>query len=400
MSSLRPTGGPRRRGHGGGCLAVAGRLPPRQARCSGAARRRVPPARGAPRSRRRTPRQAVPACRAPARRHAATRRYELAARILAAAVHDATDGRPLTESLRGASSRARAAMAAGVRDQASRRALREARSTRCRHSATNRSPTEPRCSCATARSTHWRWSTPTSSAASTPICSRRSTRCLAGPRSGRRARTRPGRCCVTLTKSTRRGDARPTGSGHGRQTPSRRCGHGNRRTPRRSTTATCAGRRRVAGTGGVRRTAPRARGGCIATLQLLDAAGSPATMASTPPRPPGSRRPDARRPRGRARPSRLVGDRRPQVAQRHLRLRHRLRPVARRPRAARSPPPPGTCPPDTAFEAMHHTPRSSQRPPVEVWAVLRTLGREGVAELVGRAGEAALTIAERLVRAA
>ena len=36
-------------------------------------------------------------------------------------------------------------------------------------------------------------------------------------------------------------------------------------------------------------------------------------------------------PRRRARPGRLVGDRRPQVAQRHLRLRHRVRPRARRP---------------------------------------------------------------------
>ena len=53
------------------------------------------------------------------------RRYELAARILAAAVHDATDGRPLTESLRHASSRAGAAIAAGVRDQADRRSLRQ-----------------------------------------------------------------------------------------------------------------------------------------------------------------------------------------------------------------------------------------------------------------------------------
>ena len=34
---------------------------------------------------------------------------------------------------------------------------------------------------------------------------------------------------------------------------------------------------------------------------------------------------------------------------------------------------------------MHHTPQSSQRArQVEVWAVLRTLGRDGVAELVAR----------------
>ena len=46
----------------------------------------------------------------------------------------------------------------------------------------------------------------------------------------------------------------------------------------------------------------------------------------------GLRRPGAPAPRRRARPRRLVGDRRPQVAQRHLRLRDRLRPPAGRPR--------------------------------------------------------------------
>ena len=40
--------------------------------------------------------------------------------------------------------------------------------------------------------------------------------------------------------------------------------------------------------------------------------------------------------------------------------------------------------------------RPSGPAPIEVWAVLRTLGREGVAELVGRTCEAAVTIAERL----
>jgi predicted ArsR family transcriptional regulator len=45
------------------------------------------------------------------------RRYELAARILAAAVHDATDGRPLTESLRDAARQAGASMAHGVRNR-------------------------------------------------------------------------------------------------------------------------------------------------------------------------------------------------------------------------------------------------------------------------------------------
>ncbi len=49
------------------------------------------------------------------------------------------------------------------------------------------------------------------------------------------------------------------------------------------------------------------------------------------------------------------------------------------------------------FEAMHHTPQSSQRArQIEVWAVLRTLGRAGVAELVQQACAAARTIADAL----
>jgi glutamate/tyrosine decarboxylase-like PLP-dependent enzyme len=57
----------------------------------------------------------------------------------------------------------------------------------------------------------------------------------------------------------------------------------------------------------------------------------------------------------------------------------------------------GYLPPERGFEAMHHTPQSSQRArQVEVWAVLRTLGRSGVAELVQRASDAAQLIAEQL----
>jgi glutamate/tyrosine decarboxylase-like PLP-dependent enzyme len=57
----------------------------------------------------------------------------------------------------------------------------------------------------------------------------------------------------------------------------------------------------------------------------------------------------------------------------------------------------GYLPPDAGFEAMHHTPQSSQRArPVEVWSVLRTLGRQGVAGLVTRACDVATTIAARL----
>jgi glutamate/tyrosine decarboxylase-like PLP-dependent enzyme len=49
------------------------------------------------------------------------------------------------------------------------------------------------------------------------------------------------------------------------------------------------------------------------------------------------------------------------------------------------------------FEAMHHTPQSSQRArQLEVWAVLRTLGRTGVAELITRTCAVASAIAEGL----
>ena len=57
----------------------------------------------------------------------------------------------------------------------------------------------------------------------------------------------------------------------------------------------------------------------------------------------------------------------------------------------------GYLPPDAGFEAMHNTPQSSQRArQIEVWSVLRTLGRQGVADLVSGACHAAATIAERL----
>jgi glutamate/tyrosine decarboxylase-like PLP-dependent enzyme len=57
----------------------------------------------------------------------------------------------------------------------------------------------------------------------------------------------------------------------------------------------------------------------------------------------------------------------------------------------------GYLPPDAGFEAMHHTPQSSQRArAVEVWSVLRTLGRAGVASLVAASCDAAVTIADRL----
>jgi glutamate/tyrosine decarboxylase-like PLP-dependent enzyme len=57
----------------------------------------------------------------------------------------------------------------------------------------------------------------------------------------------------------------------------------------------------------------------------------------------------------------------------------------------------GYLPPDVGFEAMHHTPQSSQRArQVEVWAVLRTLGRSGVAQMVQQASDAAVVIADHL----
>jgi glutamate/tyrosine decarboxylase-like PLP-dependent enzyme len=57
----------------------------------------------------------------------------------------------------------------------------------------------------------------------------------------------------------------------------------------------------------------------------------------------------------------------------------------------------GYLPTSDAFEAMHHTPQSSQRArAVEVWAVLRTLGRRGVEQLVVQACDAAREVAARL----
>jgi glutamate/tyrosine decarboxylase-like PLP-dependent enzyme len=57
----------------------------------------------------------------------------------------------------------------------------------------------------------------------------------------------------------------------------------------------------------------------------------------------------------------------------------------------------GYLPADAGFEAMHNTPQSSQRArQIEVWSVLRTLGRQGVADLVTGACDAATAIAARL----
>ncbi len=57
----------------------------------------------------------------------------------------------------------------------------------------------------------------------------------------------------------------------------------------------------------------------------------------------------------------------------------------------------GYLPIDGGYDAMHHTPQSSQRArQIEVWAVLRSLGRSGVADLVSRLSAHASTIAESL----
>jgi glutamate/tyrosine decarboxylase-like PLP-dependent enzyme len=57
----------------------------------------------------------------------------------------------------------------------------------------------------------------------------------------------------------------------------------------------------------------------------------------------------------------------------------------------------GYLPASDEFEAMHHTPQSSQRGrAIEVWAALRSLGRAGVTDLVVRACDAAREIANRL----
>jgi glutamate/tyrosine decarboxylase-like PLP-dependent enzyme len=54
-------------------------------------------------------------------------------------------------------------------------------------------------------------------------------------------------------------------------------------------------------------------------------------------------------------------------------------------------------PPDAGFELSHHTPQASQRArQIEVWAVLRALGRQGVADLVVRSCHHAQMMAEKL----
>ena len=57
----------------------------------------------------------------------------------------------------------------------------------------------------------------------------------------------------------------------------------------------------------------------------------------------------------------------------------------------------GYLPPGAGLELLHHTPQSSQRArQVEIWAVLRTLGRDGVKDLVARSCRLARLMAARL----
>ncbi len=59
----------------------------------------------------------------------------------------------------------------------------------------------------------------------------------------------------------------------------------------------------------------------------------------------------------------------------------------------------GYLPPEEEHEAMHHTPQSSQRArQIEVWSVLRSLGRAGIAELVARTCRLAHQLAGGLSR--
>jgi glutamate/tyrosine decarboxylase-like PLP-dependent enzyme len=60
----------------------------------------------------------------------------------------------------------------------------------------------------------------------------------------------------------------------------------------------------------------------------------------------------------------------------------------------------GYLPGGTGFEAMHHTPQTSQRArQVEVWAVLRTLGKQGLTDLIARTCGHAQTMADCLRQA-
>jgi glutamate/tyrosine decarboxylase-like PLP-dependent enzyme len=60
----------------------------------------------------------------------------------------------------------------------------------------------------------------------------------------------------------------------------------------------------------------------------------------------------------------------------------------------------GYLPSEAGFEAIHHTPQASQRArQIEVWAVMRTLGRQGLIDLITRSCDQARVMADALSRA-
>ena len=112
------------------------------------------------------------------------------------------------------------------------------------------------------------------------------------------------------------------------------------------------------------------------------APGSTSTARSASGRPPSPR---FRHLVEGMRARRLLGDRRAQVAERPVRLRHRLLPRTRRRTAPRWPSPRATSSAPTAASPSDWVPESSRRARgFAVWAALRSLGRSGVAELVDR----------------
>ena len=98
--------------------------------------------------------------------------------------------------------------------------------------------------------------------------------------------------------------------------------------------------------------------------------------------------------------ARLVGDRRPQVAERALRQRDRLRARPAAPQASMASSAAYLIAGDTR-EPSHFTPELSRRARgVEVWAALRSLGRGGLADLIERNCRYARRFAEGLTRPA
>ena len=207
-----------------------------------------------------------------------------------------------------------------------------------------------------------------------------------GPGPARLGRGRPGadRGAAGHRRGRRRGaHHRPQGARPGGPGPRPgRCAAGGRpgpdRAPRPARSSagprSCACRRATSTAGPAIRSARSSIGPATGAWVHVDGAFGLWAAAS-----PAHRRPGGGRRRGG-----LLGDRRPQVAEHDLRLRHRSRPrpggPARGDEAAAA-----YLPGAAAREPMHFTPQSSQRARgAEVWAALATLGRDGVADLVER----------------